>query len=428
MIEAARVKRVGLLATTAIRQAGARHVLQTIGETAEIFFAVSDRDWILDGAAVRISMVGFGKLLETEKPVFDGSPVVKINSDLTAGVDATKKHTLRANLGLCFMGTKKVGAFDVDTPTAVGFLRSPNPDLRPNSDVVRPYRNGSDLVRKPSNRWIVDFGTDRGMSDAALYDKPFAYVVECIKPTREKNARKSRAEKWWLLGETLPAFRRAVKGLARYIATPCVSKFRVFVWLDTSVIPDGKLIMVAWDDDYHFGILHSRLHEAWTLATCGWHGKGNDPNYNPTICFETFPFPKPTDAQGEAIAMAAKRLDELRNNWLNPPEWTRTETLEFPGSADGPWKRYIDPATVDDRGIGTVRYPRLVPRDAECAKELKKRTLTNLYNERPTWLDLAHRKLDEAVFAAYGWEPSLSDEDLLAALLALNLERSAMTR
>ena len=80
---------------------------------------------------------------------------------------------------------------------------------------------------------------------------------------------------------------------------------------------------------------------------------------------------------------------------------------------------------MDARGIGTVRYPRLVPRDAECAKQLKKRTLTNLYNERPTWLDLAHRRLDEAVFAAYGWDPAMSDDDLLAALLALNLQRAA---
>jgi hypothetical protein len=109
---------------------------------------------------------------------------------------------------------------------------------------------------------------------------------------------------------------------------------------------------------------------------------------------------------------------------LNPPEWTRTEILEFPGSNDGPWRRYIDPATVNSRGIGTVRYPRTVPKDEECAKQLKKRTLTNLYNECPTWLDLAHQKLDAAVFDAYGWPDSLSDDDILARLLALNLERA----
>jgi hypothetical protein len=68
-------------------------------------------------------------------------------------------------------------------------------------------------------------------------------------------------------------------------------------------------------------------------------------------------------------------------------------------------------------------YPRIVAKDEECAKRLRKRTLTNLYNERPTWLDLAHKKLDAAVFAAYGWKPDMSDEEILAWLLALNLER-----
>jgi hypothetical protein len=72
-----------------------------------------------------------------------------------------------------------------------------------------------------------------------------------------------------------------------------------------------------------------------------------------------------------------------------------------------------------------VRYPRLVAKDAACAAKLKPRTLTNLYNEMPTWLKNVHRKLDEAVFAAYGWDPAMSDDDLLASLLKLNLERAA---
>ena len=72
-----------------------------------------------------------------------------------------------------------------------------------------------------------------------------------------------------------------------------------------------------------------------------------------------------------------------------------------------------------------MRYPRLEPRDADCAAKLKKRTLTNLYNERPAWLDLAHKKLDAAVAAAYGWPADLTDEQILEKLLALNLERAA---
>jgi hypothetical protein len=118
----------------------------------------------------------------------------------------------------------------------------------------------------------------------------------------------------------------------------------------------------------------------------------------------------------------AKDLDALRTNWLNPPEWTRAEVQEFPGSTDGPCKRYVhDP---NAKGFGTVRYPRVVAKDADSAAKLKKRTLTNLYNERPAWLDNAHRRLDAAVFAAYGWPPDLADDDLLARLLALNLARA----
>jgi hypothetical protein len=98
--------------------------------------------------------------------------------------------------------------------------------------------------------------------------------------------------------------------------------------------------------------------------------------------------------------------------------------LEFPGAVDGPWARFVH--EPDARGISTVRYPRLVPRNAECAAKLAKRTLTNLYNENPTWLQNAHRRLDEAVFAAYGWPPDLTDDETLARLLALNLERAGI--
>ena len=245
-----------------------------------------------------------------------------------------------------------------------------------------------------------------------------------VKPLREKNNDKWRAKHWWLLGRTLPDFRSAVKRLQRYIGTPRVSKYRVFVWLDTVVMPDSKVIAIALSDNFSLGVLQSRVHELWTLATCGWHGIGNDATYNPEECFETFPFPAPSSEQVAAIAGAAKELDDIRSQWLNPPEWTREEILEFPGSIDGPWARYVSDA--DERCIGTVHYPRLIPRDDVAAQQLAKRSLTNLYNERPTWLDLAHRKLDEAVFAGYGWEPTLSDDDILTRLLALNQERSAL--
>lgn len=116
-------------------------------------------------------------------------------------------------------------------------------------------------------------------------------------------------------------------------------------------------------------------------------------------------------------------MSDLRSRWLDPPEWTCEEVLEFPGSVDGPWASFV--TEPDAHGIGAVRYPRTVPRDDECAEKLQTRTLTNLYNQRPTWLDLAHKKLDEAVSAAYGWPADLGDEEILERLLALNLARAA---
>jgi type II restriction/modification system DNA methylase subunit YeeA len=158
-----------------------------------------------------------------------------------------------------------------------------------------------------------------------------------------------------------------------------VSKHRLFVWLDASVLPDNQLIAIAREDDYTFGVLHSRVRElwAWRMGT----QLETRPRYTPSTCFETFPFPRPTDEQRTEIAAAANRLNEIREGWLNPPG------LE--------------------------------------GEELKSRTLTNLYNERPTWLCDAHDRLDRAVRAAYGWPADITNEELLANLLALNLERAA---
>ena len=184
--------------------------------------------------------------------------------------------------------------------------------------------------------------------------------------------------------------------------------------------------MFARADDSFFGVLHSRVHELWARAPgMGTQVRERESGfrYTATSCFETFPLPAASETQDEAIGSAASELDQLRKRWLNPPEWTHEEILEFPGSADGPWRQFVE--RPDAHGIGTVRYPRLVPKDADSAKLLAKRTLTNLYNERPTWLDLAHKKLDEAVFAAYGWKPELTDDEILERLLSLNLERAS---
>jgi type II restriction/modification system DNA methylase subunit YeeA len=258
-------------------------------------------------------------------------------------------------------------------------LATPNPDGRSNRDVVRPWVNGRDLTGRPRGMWIVDFGVGRTIADAAMYEAPFEYVREQVRPVRLTTNRASYRDRWWLHAEPVTGMRSALAGLRRYIATPATAKHRLFVWLESDVLADHAVAVIARDDDYTFGVLHSRVHEAWALAQ-GMQLETR-PRYTPTTCFETFPFPRPSDAQRDVIAEAARDLDRLRTGWLNPP-----------GLSDA---------------------------------DLAKRTLTNLYNARPTWLAQAHECLDAAVLASYGWPADLNGEDLLGRLLALNLARAA---
>ncbi|MFL5243584.1 MAG: type IIL restriction-modification enzyme MmeI [Gemmataceae bacterium] len=338
--------------------------------------------------------------------------------------DVTKAHAIQENLGICLIGPKKAGEFNIPLPVALEWCRLPNPNLKPNSDVLAPWINGTSLVGNHPAQWIVDTGPDMPLEAFCLYEAPYNYVLEIVKPDRDKNKELRTRKNWWIFKRVAPDVRNAAKKLDRYLATVRHAKHRIFVWVPTTVVCDDGIYVFARSEDYFFGILQSRLHEAWARAQ-GTQVRDRESGfrYTPTTCFETFPFPNPTEAQRDVIAAAAKELDALRSNWLNPPEWTREELLEFPGSADGPWSRYVH--NPDQRGIGAVRYPRLVAKDEETARKLQKRTLTNLYNERPTWLALAHQKLDAAVFAAYGWQPDMSDEAILSALLALNLERAS---
>jgi len=377
-----RTQRAGLLATNSIRGGANRQVLARIKETGDIFFAWSDEPWILDGAAVRISIVGFDDGLIDHRTL-DGVDVKTVNADLTSTVDITAAQRLEENLGIAFMGDTKGGPFDISGDLARQWLDLPrNPNGRPNSDVVRPWVNGMDITRRPRDMWIIDFGVDMAEAEAALYEAPFEYVRHHVKPMRDKNKRDSYRLRWWIHAEPRTGMRAALRDRNRFIVTPTVAKHRLFDWSDGTAIPDHQLIVFARDDDYFFGVLHSRAHEVWSLRMGTWLGKGNDPRYTPTTCFETFPFPRPTDEQRDEIGAAAKALDDLRRAWLDPPD--------------------ADEAT------------------------LKKRTLTNLYNQRPTWLVNAHARLDRAVWAAYGWpEPpaEADDETILTRLLALNLER-----
>lgn len=408
-----KVTRVGLVATNSIRGGRNRLVLDEIVNDCGILDAWSDEPWVVDGAAVRVSLIVFGAGNENRR--LNGRAVDQINSDLTTGkmlVSSTRQ--LGSNKRICFVGTVKGGNFDLRGEEARQLLLLPlNPNGRPNSDVVRPWWNGIDIVRRRQDKWVIDFGCDASELDAALYEAPFAITYERVLPHR-RNVRNPREQKlWWVFSRALPALRAALAPLQRYIGTAALAKHRLFVWIDASIHPDHQIVTIARDDDTTFGVLHSRFHELWSLRMCTWLGVGNDPRYTPTTCFETFPFPEgltpdipatdyADDPRAQAIAEAAKRLNELRENWLNPEDLVE----RVPEVVEG--------------------YPdRIVPRDEKAATILKKRTLTNLYNERPAWLDHAHRALDEAVAAAYGWSADLSDEEILERLFRLNQERSA---
>ena len=373
------VGRVGLLATQGIRGGANRRVLERIEESGRIFMARSDEPWVLDGAAVHVSFVCFDGTAQGAA-VLDGASVGSINANLTSGLDLTKAHRLKENLGIAFMGDTKGGPFDIAHELAEQLLLAPNPDGRNNRDVVRPWVNGIDITSRSRDMWIIDFGLNMSIEEAALYEAPFSYVEKHVQPTRAANRRAAYAERWWLHVEPRSGMRARLAGLNRYIATPRVTKHRLFAWLPAAVLADSATIVLAREDDYMFGVLHSRAHELWA------RGMGTQLRevesgfrYTPTTTFETFPLPRPKPAQAASIAEAAAELDRLRIGWLNPP------------------------------GVD--------------AQELKKRTLTLLYNQDPAWLRQAHERLDHAVLDAFGFPADISDDDLLSRLLDLNFSR-----
>ncbi|MBU8922939.1 MAG: N-6 DNA methylase [Bacteroidales bacterium] len=157
-IEAGKCKRAGLLATQGIRGGANRLLLKRIKESGDIFFAESDRPWVLDGAHVHISMVGFDSGSEAIRQL-DGCSVTQINANLTSTVDLTQAKRLSENAGVAFMGDTKGGAFDIPEDLALRMLEEPNPHGRPNSDVLVPWVNGMDITRRSRGMWIIDFGT-----------------------------------------------------------------------------------------------------------------------------------------------------------------------------------------------------------------------------------------------------------------------------
>jgi len=426
-----RAKATGLVATNSISKNTNLPVMRRIVSDLEIFFALSDEPWVVDGAAVRVSIICFdinGSANQGRSIVLDGSNVSRINPNLTSGIDLSAAAQLKENRGKSMLGIQKSGPFDINGTTARQMLSCPtNPNNMKNSAVLRPYWNGDDLTSRPRDVWFIDLPRGLKESEASLWEAPFEFLLNAqydlddadagtLKEARQTARDRHAREQWWEPYWPRPEMRRLIASIPRYIVTAETAQHRIFVWMALPTLPDKNLIVFPRADDVTFGILHSRFHEVWALGSGS--ALEDRPRYTSTTTFETFPFPEgltpdiaaakyADDTRALAIAAAAERLNQLRENWLNPPDLVTREPEVVEGYPD-----------------------RILPINDEAAKQLQKRTLTNLYNERPTWLDNAHRDLDRAVATAYGWGQDLevgklTDDEILARLFKLNQERSA---
>lgn len=413
------VRRFGFITTNSLPQTFSRRVVQRHLDDPKkplsLAFAIPDHPWVQesDGAAVRIAMtVGqagsrAGRLMRVVKEEDHGSErlgvavdlstqVGRIAANLRVGADLTSVLPLRANEELACPGVKLHGAGFIVEPheaPALGLGR-----VEGLEQFIRPYRNGRDLTSRPRNVMVIDLF---GLSEREVRDRfpeVYQWVLERVKPERDTNNRESYRKNWWVHGEPRRAFRPALEGLPRYIATVETAKHRAFQFLDAAILPDNMLVCMALDDAFHLGVLSSRIHVVWALASGGRLGVGNDPRYNKTLCFDPFPFPEVSEAEKATIRDIAEGIDAHRK------ERQRVHSdLTLTGIYN-----VLEKLKAGETLSGAER-------------DVHTRGLVGVLKQ-------LHDELDEAVLAAYGWAADLSDEEILSRLVALNHERVAEER
>lgn len=407
-----KVRRFGFIATNSLWQTFNRRVLErhlSAENPLSIVFAIPDHPWVdsADGAAVRISMsVGeagdhtgiLNKVVRESRGASDEREVElsqrtgKIFSDLSIGANVAGAKKLRFGEGLNYNGMMINGAgFIVRQEEAkqLGLGRVPGVEQH-----IRPYRNGRDLTGTPRMVMIIDLYGLSIDEVRARFPEIYNWIVERVKPERDQNKDRAFRERWWLFGRSRPDLRAALQGLRRYIATVETSKHRFFVFLDTSILPDHMLISIALEDAHYLGVLSSRIHVAWALAAGGRLGVGNDPRYNKSRCFDTFPFPDCTEEHKSKIRNLAELLDAHRKRQQElHPKLTMTDMYNVLEKL---------------RSGGAL---------SERDKKINEQGLVS-------GLKQIHDDLDAAVFDAYGWPPSLGDDEVLERLVSLNAERA----
>lgn len=413
IVRASGARRFGFIATNSLRQTFNRRVVAPhliAKDRLSIKFAIPDHPWVDSavGAAVRISMsVGVagsedGILLSVINERDEGELGAALNfterigrilENLSIGPDVSGAVALLANEELSNRGFCLFGAGFVLSPhhaETLGYGESPEI-----ANVIHPYRNGRDITQVPRCVLVIDL-CELSLEEArSRYPAVYQWVLDRVKPERDQNNRKSRRENWWIYGEPNPKLRRQLSGLNRYITTAETSKHRFFTFLPKDIRPDNSLVNIALDDAYYLGVLSTKVHVVWALAAGGRLGVGNDPRYNKTRCFETFPFPYPNFATKEKLRELGEQLDAHRKRQQElHPDLTMTGMYNVLEKLRSGRSLTAKERTIHEQGLVSV-------------------------------LKQIHDDLDVAVFDAYGWPHNLSDEEILQGLVDLNHERAA---
>jgi len=406
-----KVSRLGFITTNSITQTFNRPVLQSALDAGmRIAFAVPDHPWVdsADGAQVRVAMSVFDRkgtagtlwTSENETPASDGASAVTfaiahgpIFSDLSTGVDTAKLVPLAANAGLACPGVQLSGqGFVVELDEVSRFTDATKVRL------LRRYITGRDVTQEMREQYVLDtFGlTHDELRDR--YPDAFQWLHDRVKPEREQNPREKYRREWWIHAEPRGKFRAALADLRRFIVTSRTARHRTFQFLDASFLPETKVLIFAFDDAFHLGVLSSRIHVLFANRVGGWLGVGNDSTYNHSDCLEKFPFPTATEAQQTHIRDLAERLETHRKRQQ-------------------------------------AQYPKLTFTDLyNVLEKLRAGTPLNAREQIThshglvTVLRQLHDDLDTAVAETYGLPPIASDEAILTHLCALNAQRAAEER
>ena len=413
LLKQRQIRRFGFVTTNSIGQAYNRRAIQAHVDSGHcnLVFAIPDHPWVdsTDGAAVRIAMtvahpdVTPGLLLnvESEASTEEGVEVAihtseqrgVVNANLQVGADTGSVVELESNSNLCCVGIKTIGAAFVVSPGEAEALgRSTEECL---AQHIRHYVNGRELSQVRGDRMVIDLFGLAEKDVAKRFPAVYQHLLHGAKPERDLNRNKIFRETWWVIGHPRPLFRQFTESLSRYITTIETSKHRFLQFLPADVLPDSTIVTFGLDDAFHLGVMSSRIHVAWALAAGGRLGVGNDPRYNKTACFDPFPFPAATEPQQHRIRELGEALDAHR----------KKQQAAHPG--------------LTITGMYNV-LEKLRSGEALTDKERK------IHDDGlVSVLKKIHDDLDAAVFDAYGWPVTLSDDEILERLVALNHERAA---